>query len=263
MTVLKKSAIALLCMVLLGCGGNDSTKTQETTTSTSSTTSTDYVALTDIPYPPFEFSDGQGGVMGMEIDIFNAIAKQQGFSVKYEPHLWDGIFDKLNSHEATFIVSAVGVTEEAKSQALLSTPYMTSSYRVTTLDSKHLKNWQSSKKIAVSEDEDAYDDVLIKMGIKPEQLNIQPSIFKALTAMVRGEVDVVVADSSVLKYYANSESFVDKVQFLGKDLPAGDESNIAFAVDKSHPELLEKVNQGLEQLKASGELEQILKKYNQ
>lgn len=223
-----------------------------------------HIALTDPTYPPFQFKQENGTIGGMEIDIFNAIAKDQGFNVTYTPHEWDGIFDTLNKPEATLVISAVGATEEAKSASLVSNPYYISPYRVLVLDEKKLEGWEKLPKIAVSESEDGFEDLPVRFGVKPEQMIKYPTVFLALTAVIRGEADAVVADSTVLQYNMSSDTVAQhKPKFVSKALPASDGSNLVFAVDKANPELLEKVNKGLANITASGELDKILSQYGQ
>ncbi|WP_066803708.1 ABC transporter substrate-binding protein [Moraxella oblonga] len=222
-----------------------------------------YIALTDPTYPPFESKNEDGTIGGMEIDIFNAIAKDQGFNVNYTAHAWEGIFESLSNPDVALIVSAVGATPEAKAEALLSTPYYFTPYRLLTMDKAKMTDWEKLPKIAVSEDEDGFEDVP-RFGVKTEQLVTYPTVFLAVTALIRGEVDAVVADSTVLQYNMNNELFAEhKEKFASKTLPATDGAKLVFAVDKTRPELLEKVNKGLANIKASGELEKILRRYGQ
>lgn len=277
----KFTTITALLFALIGLTGcqkeeltaESSIKTEQSTQQTSTVYDTKpnvnpdwttYVALTDPTYPPFEFKKEDGTVGGMEIEIFNAIANNQGFNVTYAPHGWDGIFETLKQPDVVFIVSAVGMTDEAKAGALLSNPYYVSPYRLLVLDQTKLEDWEKLPKIAVSESEDGFEDLPIKFGVKPEQMVKYPSVFTAVGGLVKGEVDAVVADSTVLQYNMISESMKEyKDKFISEALPASDGSNLVFAIDKANPELLEKVNKGLENIKASGELEQILTKYGQ
>lgn len=243
--------------------------TQATTTPTNPTvapTPTNlptYVALIDPVYPPFEERNPDGTVGGMEVDIFNAIAKNQGFAVTYVPHEWSGIFDSMQQNNAKFVVSAVTAVPEAQEKTNLSKPYYTSPYRVATLDSAKLATWQDQPKIAISESEDSKNE-LPAMGVKPEQLVSYKTVFMAVGALAKGEVDAVLADSTVLQYNMKSEAY-SKVanNFVSKALPADSTSDIVFAVDKASPDLLAKVNKGIDNLKASGELNKILQKYHQ
>lgn len=267
----KLTAISLALFAIIGLSACDKTSTS-TAGQTSETTAAQtadpnlktYVALTDPNYPPFEFKNEQGAIDGMEIEIFNAIAKDQKFNVTYTAHGWDGIFAKLNEPHAELIVSAVGITEEAKAGALLSDPYYVTPYRLVALDKSKLNNWEGLPRIAISENEDSAVDLPERYGIKNEQLVKYSSVFLALTALLKNEADIVVADSTVLQYNMGSETLAQySGQFASKTLPAGEGSNLVFAVDKGHPDLLKKINAGLANIKASGELANILNKYNQ
>lgn len=224
-----------------------------------------HVALTDVPYPPYEMRGEDGTIVGMEIEIFDAIAKDQKFNITYIPHVWDGIFDTMNEDEdAKFVVSAVTMVEEAREKALLSEPYYFSPYRIASLDPEKLTKWQSLK-IGISSSEDSADD-LPTMGVKPENLVTYNTVFSALAGLIRGEVDVVVADSTVLLYHLSSESVKEFRDKLVSDIIRREQTNgsqLVFAVDKANPELLDKINAGLKNIKASGELERILTKYGQ
>ncbi|OPH38619.1 substrate-binding periplasmic protein [Moraxella equi] len=252
--------------------GNANTATTQTTETQPAETNTQvapdpslptYTALTDVPYPPFEFKAEDGTVTGMEIEIFNAIAKDQGFNVQYAPHAWEGIFKSLNDNEPQFVISTVTMTDEAKENALLSEPYYFSPYRVVALDQTKLDTWNTLK-VGISASEDSADDLPDRFNVSTGNIKSYPTVFFALSGMIRGEVDVVVADSTVLLYTMNGDAAKDfKDKFVSKTLDATDSSKLVFAIDKGHPELLEKVNAGLKKLKESGELDAILAKYGQ
>lgn len=276
MNVLSLALLTLLTLSACGQSQQANDKSAETpaTTAQTSTQTTEtpkadekvetYIALTDPTYPPFQSKNEDGTIGGMEIEIFNAIAKDQGFNVNYTAHAWEGIFDSLDKPEVTLVVSAVGATDEAKAEALLSNPYYFTPYRLLTLDEAKLNDWEKLPKIAVSESEDGFEDLPARFGVKPEQLVKYPTVFLALTAVIRGEVDAVVADSTVLQYNMSSEKVAEhKDKFASKTLPISDGSKLVFAVDKEHPELVEKINKGLDNIKASGELEKILRQYGQ
>lgn len=194
--------IATLFLSLIGCTQdkpnttNNKPKTTTQEISKADSTLLTHVALTDIPYPPFEMRSEDSEIIGMEIEIFNAIAKDQKFNIEYAPHTWEGIFDKMNNGEAKFVVSAVTITNEAKEKALLSEPYYFSPYRVVSLNKAKLDKWENQK-IGISASEDLADE-LPKLGIKANNLTTYTTVFMALSGLIRGEVDVVVADSTVL-----------------------------------------------------------------
>lgn len=283
---LKYLTTLAMAMCLVGCNQSpDTTKpasnaTQDSKTpvaSTSTATSTNtasntqadpnlptYKVLIDATYPPFESKNSDGTVGGMEVEIFNAIAKDQGFNVNYIPHAWDGMFDALKAKEGAIMVSAIGMTDEAKANAELSDVYYITPYRVTSLDAGKLDNWQTLPKIGIAESEDSAEDLPNRYQVKPEQLVKYKTVFMALAGLAKGEVDAVVADATVSQYNAGSEAFkAQKDKFVGKNLEIKDSSKLVFAVEKGNTDLLAKINKGLANVKASGKLAEILQKYHQ
>lgn len=234
------------------------------TTTTNNPNLPSYNVLIDATYPPFESKNADGTVGGMEVELFNAIAKDQGFNVTYIPHEWDGIFDSLKKNKGSIVVSAVGITDEAKANADLSDVYYVTPYRITTMSADKLASWEKLPKIGISESEDAATDLPERYGVKPEQLVSYKTVFLAMTALLRGDVDAVVADSTVSQYYLGSDAFkADKDKFVAKNTEIRDSSKLVFAVQKGNPDLLAKINKGLANIKASGEYEKIMTKYHQ
>lgn len=117
----KLTAISLALFAIIGLSACDKTSTS-TTGQTSETTAVQtadpnlktYVALTDPNYPPFEFKNEQGAIDGMEIEIFNAIAKDQKFNVTYTAHGWDGIFAKLNEPQPNLLLVPLALPKRQK-----------------------------------------------------------------------------------------------------------------------------------------------------
>lgn len=222
--------------------------------------------FTDDTYPPFASKDKNGQIEGLDVDLFTAVAKNQGYDVQFYPHIWEGIFKRLADGSADVIVSAVGITEESQASADLSDVYYKTPYRVATLEPAKfdLKDWATQPKIAVSSSEDAETDLPERFNVKPSQIIVKDSVFLAIQEVAKGKANVVVADSTVLQYYMASPTFKEhKIEFASQDLPAGQGSNLVFAVKKGNKELLNKLNKGLANVKASGEYEQILQKWHQ
>jgi polar amino acid transport system substrate-binding protein len=65
---------------------------------------------TDATYPPFEFVDKNGQVVGAEIDLAAEVAKRMGLKFKAVNIAWDGIFAALNGGKFDLIISSVSIT---------------------------------------------------------------------------------------------------------------------------------------------------------
>ena len=68
-----------------------------------------YIIATDTTFAPFEFQDGQGNFVGIDMDLIRAIAKDQGFNVDIKP---------LGFDAALQAVQAKGLTGQRRRKAM-------------------------------------------------------------------------------------------------------------------------------------------------
>ena len=67
---MKAALASVMGLSLVGCG------------SSSSTSSKTYIIATDKTYAPFEMTDKKGKLIGLDMDLMRAIAKNQNFKIK-------------------------------------------------------------------------------------------------------------------------------------------------------------------------------------
>lgn len=74
-------------------------------------------------YPPFNYIDESGKVVGFDVDIANALAKKIG--VKAEPITtqWDGIIGGLKSNRFDTIIGSMAITDERLKEISFTDPY--------------------------------------------------------------------------------------------------------------------------------------------
>lgn len=74
-------------------------------------------------YPPFNFIDTDGTLIGFDIDIANAIADKMGVEAEPLTTLWDGIIGGLTSSRFDMIIGSMAITEDRLKQVNFSIPY--------------------------------------------------------------------------------------------------------------------------------------------
>lgn len=77
----------LMAISLTGCGGGSSSSSEEKT----------YIIATDKTYPPFEMEDDSGKLIGVDMDLIRAIAKDQNFKIKINSLGFDAACTALES----------------------------------------------------------------------------------------------------------------------------------------------------------------------
>ena len=59
-----------------------------------------------------ESMDEKGNIVGIDIDIVNAIAEAAGFEVEFKNYGWEPLFPAVDNGEVDFAVSSITITEE-------------------------------------------------------------------------------------------------------------------------------------------------------
>ena len=73
-----------------------------------------YTFATNANWPPLEYVDENGEIVGFEIDLINAMSEVSGVPMDYVNTSWDTIFAGLANGQYDAIASGVTVTEERK-----------------------------------------------------------------------------------------------------------------------------------------------------
>lgn len=265
----KSACVIMLSLGLFACGNDKST---ETTTSTSVEPATDVnnkivtVAVTS-DYMPFTFLDEHGGIIGFDADVISAIGKHKGFTVKFKPVDFDGMFDEVETEQSDVAMSSIFFTEDRNAKYSLTNPYYHSSpiyfYRADNakLDNAELKT--------LNDLNDKGLDLVGTAGTKhieriegvsgSNSAKAVKSDFEGFTKVIRGEADVAMTDAAILTYTGKmhnitGENALKSVAYIG-------ESGYVMVLKKDNNELLETLNDGLNELAQNGELKALEDKW--
>ena len=69
-----------------------------------------YTVGTGATYRPFEFQAPNKDLVGFDIDLVKAIAKEQGFNVEFINTLWGVIFESVRNGDRDMIISGITIT---------------------------------------------------------------------------------------------------------------------------------------------------------
>ncbi|PKU24949.1 cystine ABC transporter substrate-binding protein [Telmatospirillum siberiense] len=83
-------------------------------------------------YPPFNYQDEKGELVGFEVDFANAIAKKLGVKTEFLPTKWDGILAALDAERFDVVINQVTVSSERRQKYDFSQPYTISGIQIIT-----------------------------------------------------------------------------------------------------------------------------------
>ena len=215
----------------------------------------------DVPYPPFSMMDEKGEPTGFDVESVRWIGKDQGFTPEFHAVAWDGILPALMAGKIDMVYSGMTITEERKAKVNFSDTYWIVQQMVVSKEGSPitLDEVQAGKvRIGTQRGCTAAiwgEDNLVNTSLMPaENLKQYDNTPLAVEDLIAGRIDAVMYDSTVM----NDIIAGKPVQKLGM-IETNEEFGIA--VRKEDSELLEKLNAGLANLKASPDWQALIEKY--
>lgn len=245
-------AMALTAFVAVGAllGG--------ATAATADTTGETYVIGTDTTFAPFEFTSPEGDLVGIDMDLLRAIAKDQGFEVEIRQLGFDAAVQALQANQVDAVMAGMSITDERKQTFDFSDPYFTSGIQLGVLDSSDIQSLDDLDGKAVAVKTGTQGQTFAEENQDEYGFRITP--YQDTTDMVdavkAGQAVGYFEDFPVLAYGIQQGS---GFRLVGEPELGGE---YGFAVNKGmNPELIEMFNAGLKNLQDSGEYDEIVDTY--
>ncbi|MCY1157097.1 MAG: transporter substrate-binding protein [Citricoccus sp.] len=219
-----------------------------------------YTIATDTTFAPFEFRDASGELTGIDIDLMEAIAEDQGFEVEWRSLGFNAALQALSADQADGVIAGMSITDERKEVYDFSDPYFTGTVTlaVNEGDEGEISDWADldGKRLVVktgSLSEEVARERQEQYGYEITALDQTTTLVESVKS---GNADALMDDFPVIAYGITQGSGLVTV---GEQVEAGD---YGFAVNKGqNAELRQMFNDGLAELRASGEYDQIMDRY--
>ncbi|WII94228.1 transporter substrate-binding domain-containing protein [Kingella negevensis] len=274
-TTIRTQLSVLALALLAACSNQEAAKTEtpakSTPEATSSATPSAAPTATDASvvkvaisgdYRPFSFYESQKA-QGIEVELLQKVAEKQGFKVEFNTTVWSKAYQDVKNKTFDVIAMGTAVDEADTSVVVPTSTYMRSGDCVATLHDKKLPDWTKGR-VTVADDETMKEEVMKANGIPAEKISMEKNSFLTLTALVKDKADAAVGDCSVLKYYSKGDT-LKSYTFNIVDYNHAGQTEESFAmtlmVSKDKPDLVNKINAGIVDLKQSGELDALVKKH--
>lgn len=214
----------------------------------------------DTTYPPMEFQDDDGTVIGLDVDLAKELAKILKVQLEFIVMPWDGILAGLQSNRYDIIMSAMNINEERKLQVNFVPYIMMGQVFVSKKPSKPYKNEKdlAGKTIAVQADTTSFAAVekFQKSGIKIKEIKAFIGATEAFSALKSNQAEVIVIDEAVGLYYAGLDQ--KTFQVSGEALKP---EPIGIAVRKSDTKLLKALEAAMKTIKENGIFAKVYKQW--
>ncbi|OPY48295.1 MAG: cystine transporter subunit [Methanoregulaceae archaeon PtaU1.Bin222] len=220
-----------------------------------------YIVGVDANFPPFASQDRDGNITGFDIDALRWIAGKEGFEVEFVSVPWDQAIPLLEAGNIDLIASGMMVNNERRERVNFSQPYYTVSLGVAIRTGSGIVIQDIyDGRIRVGAQAGSTDaawvvENLIKTGKMPaSNLSLYPDITNLTRNLEEGNVDAAIIQSPTLQQDIAGRPLV----VIGTILS---DQKIAYAVRKSDPELLARIDEGLSQLMKDPLWDQLKQQY--
>ena len=216
----------------------------------------------DAAFAPFTYTDDKGKLIGFDVDLINAIAKEMGYTVDMKGYPFDGIIPTLMTNNIDLIISGFTISPERAERVDFSDPYYRCglTYLVMKDDAKKYDSFDKLEKAEICTQIGTTGALYLQKNMeKPDlnQFNTPPETYLELQ---NGGCDVVVTDRPVNDFFL-AQHPKNKEFVVSRDIDSAQSEYYGIAVAKGNKELLSVINEGLKRLVENGEFGKISTKW--
>ncbi|MEU9090795.1 ABC transporter substrate-binding protein [Streptomyces sp. NPDC048428] len=231
----------------------------------------------DIAYPPVEFKDDSGKVVGIDPDIAAALGKELGVEFQFENGTFDTLVTGLRAKRYNLVMSAMTDSKERQEGIDAETgkkvgegvdfiDYFTAGVSIYTKkgDDQGIKTWADlcGKKIAVQRNTVSNDLAKAESkkctGGKKIAIEAFDNDLEAQTRLRSGGADAGSSDFPVAAYAVKTSGGGKDFQIVGDQVEA---APYGIAVAKGNDKLTAAVKAAMDAIIKSGEYEKIIAKW--
>ncbi|MDY0393474.1 basic amino acid ABC transporter substrate-binding protein [Virgibacillus halophilus] len=244
-----------LALVMLGCGAGD-TKGKAASGKDSNAAKEKLVVGTDATYAPMEYMDKKQNIVGTDIDIVKAIAKEIGVEVEFKNYGWEPLFPAVSNGEVDLAVSSITITDERKQEHDFTDPYYVAKQVILVPDDSRVEKFQDLKDKRVSVQINTTGHIVTKelLGKTSSKIVAAETMPLAIDEMLNGNADAAVGDNSVVNDYQKNNPN-KSLKVIEDD--SFEKEYYGLMVKKGNKALVDNLNKGIQKIKDNGVLEKI------
>lgn len=195
--------------------------------------------VTAADYAPFEYRKGDQ-VVGFDIELVTAIAKEAGYTAEVEHVGWNPIFVEIDAKRADLAISAITIDKNRKQSYDFSHPYFLATNKILVAKDSDIESAKDlkGKVIAVQTGTTGQAAAEKIIGKNHKDLKKFENNTLAIQELLKGGVDAVVADNGVIEQYVKNnpnqqikmvgDSSQFEQQFYGMMFPKGSKLKAEF-----------------------------------
>ncbi|KTD03755.1 transporter substrate-binding domain-containing protein [Fluoribacter gormanii] len=210
--------------------------------------------------PPFVMQGTHNEAYGFDVDMMNSLCKIMNRTCAFHVMRFAQLIDAVANKKLDVAVSSITITSDRAKIVNFSLPYLLSYSRFLerkTIAKEAFSLELLNTKTIGLESGTVFLDQLTEMGVKNPNIKEYSGIEDQLTALARGDVDIILMDNATAVYWASNSS--DSFKLTGPPYMYG--NGYGIAVNPADPDLLTQLNQALVQFQNSEDYKLNYNKY--
>lgn len=243
------AVVLALCMLLCfaGCGTKDTTSDADVKET--------LVMGTNAAFPPYEYVDDNGNIVGIDAEIAAAIAEKLGMKLEIKDMEFDSLITACAGGSIDVVLAGMTVNDERKESVNFSDSYATGVQVIIVKEGSEIATVDDLDGKIIGVQSGTTGDIYCTDDYGQDYVKQYNNGALAVEALKNDQVDCVIIDNEPAKNFvaANEGLKILDTEYVTEDY--------AIAVAKENTELLEKINKAMAELKADGTIDKIINKY--
>jgi len=217
------------------------------------------VVGTSADYPPYEFHllpELESGMVGIDIDIAEAIAANLNVKLEIKDIVFSKLFDELVAGNIDLALAGLTPTESRKHIVDFSIPYYQAMQNmlIRTEDKEQIRLLDDLRGKVVATQKGSIQEDMARNMVTGATFFLHERIDELIAALLQKKVDAVFLEKPVAETYAAKDPSLLNLECDTDSMPLGS----AAAVRKGDADLLQRVNEILAKLIAENKITESL-----
>lgn len=213
----------------------------------------------DTTYPPMEFEDMKGNIVGFDVDFAKELATRIGVKAEFVVMPWDGILAGLTGKRYDVIISSMNITDDRKKVVNFVEYARMGQIFVTKKGAKPVKTKEDLAGLVVAVQKDTTSSEAVEnfqKNIKIKDVKNFSAATDTFNAVKAKQADVIVIDEPVGNYYVSLDPKTFEVTGV-----AIEPEPIGIAIRKSDEALYKNIQSTFESMYKDGTYKKIYQKW--
>ncbi|MFW5916281.1 MAG: transporter substrate-binding domain-containing protein [Bacteroidota bacterium] len=211
----------------------------------------------DFDYKPYTFTDSKGTAKGFDVDVIKYIAEKNNYTLEFNFSRWDKALESLENGDVDVLLGIL-YTERRDSVYDFTIPHSEEYYGIFVREGCSIKDVSdlTDKEIIALEGDASVERFIKPMGFEENSVFVN-SLPKAIHLLSTGKCHAVLAPYSI-GMETVEESGIKNIEVVGPPILP---SLYRFAVQEGNIDLLSDLNDGIDNIKSTGKIEELREKW--